>query len=185
MTSPEGFDAWEAVRERLADGLALAGVDDDTAKIMMVPERVLEVAVPIHRDDGSTEVFTGWRVHHNTSRGPGKGGIRFHPSVNAAEITALAADMTIKCAVVDIPFGGAKGGVKVDPGQLSITELERLTRRYTFDVASILGPERDVPAPDVNTDAKIMSWVMDTISMLRGRSTPGVVTGKPIPLGGS
>jgi glutamate dehydrogenase (NAD(P)+) len=105
--------------------------------------------------------------------------------VNASEITALAADMTIKCAVVDIPFGGAKGGVRVDPGRLSLAELERLTRRYTFDIASILGPERDVPAPDVNTDARVMSWVMDTISMLRSRATPGVVTGKPIPLGGS
>jgi glutamate dehydrogenase (NAD(P)+) len=179
------FDPWKAVQERIADGLMLAGIDRDTAKIVMTPERILEVAVPIHRDDGSIDVFTGWRIQHNTSRGPGKGGIRFHPSVNASEITALAADMTIKCAVVDIPFGGAKGGVRVDPSQLSLAELERLTRRYTFDVASILGPERDIPAPDVNTDARMMSWVMDTISMLRGRSTPGVVTGKPIPLGGS
>jgi glutamate dehydrogenase (NAD(P)+) len=179
------FDAWQAVQQRIADGLALAGVDADTARIVTAPERMLEVAVPIHRDDGSIDLFTGWRVQHNTSRGPGKGGIRFHPSVNASEITALAADMTIKCAVVDIPFGGAKGGVCVDPSQLSLAELERLTRRYTFDVASILGPERDIPAPDVNTNAQMMSWVMDTISMLRGRATPGVVTGKPIPLGGS
>ncbi len=183
--STDPYDAWSAVQERIADGIALAGVDPDTALMVTAPERILEVAVPIHLDDGSVAMFTGWRIQHDTSRGPGKGGIRFHPSVNVSEITALAADMTIKCAVVDIPFGGAKGGVKVDPTALSIGELERLTRRYAFDVASILGPERDIPAPDVNTDAQMMSWVMDTISMLRGRAIPGVVTGKPIPLGGS
>ncbi len=185
MTDGVEFDAWAAVQERIADGLALAGIEEGTARIVTAPERILEVAIPVRRDDGSTEIFTGWRIQHDTSRGPGKGGIRFHPTVSASEITALAADMTIKCAVVDIPFGGAKGGVRVDPGTLSLGELERLTRRYTFDIASILGPERDVPAPDVNTDARVMSWVMDTISMLRGRATPGVVTGKPIPLGGS
>jgi len=179
------YDAWEAVKERIADGVALAGIDAGTARLITNPERILEVAVPIRRDDGTIEVYTGWRIHHDTSRGPGKGGIRFHPDVDVHEVTALAADMTIKCAVVDIPFGGAKGGVRIDPGTLSLSELERLTRRYTFDVATILGPDRDVPAPDVNTDARVMAWVMDTISMIQGRSTPGVVTGKPIALGGS
>lgn len=179
------FDPWVAIQQRMADGLKLAGVDDGIARIVAAPERILEVAVPIRRDNGEIEMFTGWRIHHDTSRGPGKGGIRFHQSVDVREILALAADMTIKCAVVDIPFGGAKGGVAVDPTQLSLSELERLTRRYAFDIASILGSDRDIPAPDVNTDARVMSWVMDTISMLQGRSTPGVVTGKPIPLGGS
>jgi glutamate dehydrogenase (NAD(P)+) len=186
VPSPEGsFDAWDAVRERIADGVALAGIDDGVAAMISSPERILEVSIPVRRDDGSVEVFTGWRIHHNTSRGPGKGGIRFHPDVNVHEVTALAADMTIKCAVVDIPFGGAKGGVRIDPAELSLPELERLTRRYTYDIATILGPDRDVPAPDVNTDARVMSWVMDTISMIQGRATPGVVTGKPIALGGS
>ncbi len=179
------FDPWVAVQERIADGCALAGIDAGTARMVTAPERSLEVAVPVRRDSGEIDVYTGWRIHHDTSRGPGKGGIRFHPTVDAAEIIALAAEMTIKCAVVDIPFGGAKGGVRVDPDTLSVGELERMTRRYTYDIASILGAERDVPAPDVNTDARMMSWVMDTISMLRGRATPGVVTGKPIPLGGS
>lgn len=178
-------EAWDAVVERISDGIALAGISDATAKLIIAPERILEVSVPVRRDDGTLDVFKGWRIHHNTARGPGKGGIRFHQSVDVHEISALAADMTIKCAVVDIPFGGAKGGVAIDPTTLSIGELERLTRRYAFDIASILGPDRDVPAPDVNTDARVMAWIMDTISMLQGRSTPGVVTGKPIPLGGS
>jgi glutamate dehydrogenase (NAD(P)+) len=169
----------------MEDGFTLAGVSADTARVIEEPERILEVSVPIRREDGSVEVFRGWRVQHDTTRGPGKGGLRFHPALDVAEVKALSADMTIKCAVVDIPFGGAKGGVRVDPTTLSLGELERLTRRYTFDVASILGPDRDIPAPDVNTDAQVMSWVMDTISMLLGRAAPGVVTGKPIPLGGS
>ena len=155
------------------------------ARQIVPPERVLEVAVPVRRDDGAIEVLTGWRVQHDTSRGPGKGGIRFHPEVSAQEVMALAAEMTVKCALVDIPFGGAKGGVKVDPALLSLPELERVTRRYAYDIASLLGPDRDVPAPDVNTDERVMSWVMDTISMIEGRAVPGVVTGKPVPLGGS
>jgi glutamate dehydrogenase (NAD(P)+) len=146
---------------------------------------VLEVAVPVRMDNGRVEVFLGWRVHHDVSRGPGKGGIRFHQSVTASEVKALAAEMTLKCAVVDIPFGGAKGGVQVDPRLLSDSELERLTRRYTIDVSSLLGPDRDVPAPDVNTDARVMAWLMDTISMFRGEAVTGIVTGKPIAVGGS
>ncbi|MCU1492854.1 MAG: glutamate dehydrogenase/leucine dehydrogenase [Acidimicrobiaceae bacterium] len=182
---PQRYDSFSAVLERIADAAALLGLDDGLHRMVAEPERVLEVTVPIRRDGGSIELFRGWRVHHDTSRGPGKGGIRFHPLVDAREITALAADMSIKCAVVNLPFGGAKGGVAVDPTILSEAELERMTRRYAFDVASLLGPERDIPAPDVNTDARVMAWVMDTISMLRGQPTPGVVTGKPIAIGGS
>ena len=124
-----GSDPWDAILERIEDGAALIGLDPDTLRILSAPERVLEVSVPIRRDSGRIEVYRGWRVHHDTSRGPGKGGIRFHQSVSAHEIMALAADMTLKCAVVDVPFGGAKGGVRVDPRTLSVTELERLTRR--------------------------------------------------------
>ena len=179
------FDPFAAVLERIADAAALVGLDDGLHQMIATPERVLEVAVPLRRDDGRIEVLRGWRVHHDTSRGPGKGGIRFHPLVDAREVMALAADMTVKCAVVDIPFGGAKGGVAVDPQALSAGELERLTRRYTYDVASLLGPDRDVPAPDVNTDGRVMAWVMDTLSMLGGQAMPGVVTGKPLAIGGS
>lgn len=179
------FDPFGAVLERIADAAELLGLDAGLHQMIAMPERVLEVSVPVRMDDGRIEVLRGWRVHHDTARGPGKGGIRFHPALDASEVTALAADMTVKCAVVDIPFGGAKGGVAVDPGPLSTGELERLTRRYAFDVANLLGPERDVPAPDVNTDARVMSWIMDTISMLRGQGTPGVVTGKPLAIGGS
>lgn len=179
------FDPFGAVLERIADAAVLLGLDDGLHQMIAMPERVLEVAVPVRMDDGHIEVLRGWRVHHDTSRGPGKGGIRFHPDVDVREVTALAADMTVKCAVVDIPFGGAKGGVAVDPGPLSLGELERVTRRYAFDVATFIGPDRDVPAPDVNTDARVMAWVMDTISMLRGHATPGVVTGKPLAIGGS
>ena len=143
------------------------------------------MAVPIRRDNGKIEVFRGWRVHHSSARGPGKGGIRFHQSVNAHEIMALAADMTLKCAVVDVPFGGAKGGVQVDPTTLSVVELERLTRRYAMGIASMIGPDRDIPAPDVNTDANVMAWLMDTISMVSGEAMTGVVTGKPLAIGGS
>ncbi|MGO9558080.1 MAG: Glu/Leu/Phe/Val family dehydrogenase [Acidimicrobiales bacterium] len=178
-------DPWDSVLERIDDGAALIGLDADVHRILSHPTRVLEVAIPVRMDNGKVEVFTGWRVHHDVSRGPGKGGIRFHQSVNAHEVMALAAEMTLKCAVVDIPFGGAKGGVRVDPGNLSDGELERLTRRYTIDISSLLGPDKDVPAPDVNTDARVMAWVMDTISMFRGEAVTGVVTGKPLAIGGS
>jgi glutamate dehydrogenase (NAD(P)+) len=135
-------------------------------------------------DDGHVEVFVGWRIHHNTARGPAKGGIRFHPNLHAAEVAALAADMSLKTAVVDLPFGGGKGGVRCDPRLLSHAELERLTRRYTFEIAPLLGPDRDIPAPDVNTDERVMAWLLDTLDMLQGRSLPGVVTGKPLAVGG-
>ncbi|HXY43213.1 MAG TPA: Glu/Leu/Phe/Val dehydrogenase [Acidimicrobiales bacterium] len=178
-------DPWQAVLERIDDGARLIGLDADIHRMLSVPTRVLEVAVPVRMDNGRVEVFLGWRVHHDVSRGPGKGGIRFHPSVTVSEVKALAAEMTLKCAVVDIPFGGAKGGVQVDPRLLSESELERLTRRYTIDVSSLLGPDRDIPAPDVNTDARVMAWLMDTISMFRGEAVTGIVTGKPLAVGGS
>jgi glutamate dehydrogenase (NAD(P)+) len=178
-------DPWLAVLERIDDGAKLIGLEEDIRRLLSVPTRVLEVAVPVRMDNGRVEVFLGWRVHHDVSRGPGKGGIRFHHAVTVSEIKALAAEMTLKCAVVDIPFGGAKGGVQVDPRRLSDSELERLTRRYTIDVAALLGPDKDVPAPDVNTDARVMAWVMDTMSMFRGEAVTGVVTGKPIAVGGS
>jgi len=178
-------DPWQAVLERIDDGAKLIGLEADIHRMLSVPTRVLEVAVPVRMDNGRVEVFLGWRVHHDVSRGPGKGGIRFHPSVTVSEVKALAAEMTLKCAVVDIPFGGAKGGVQVDPRLLSESELERLTRRYTIDVSSLLGPDRDIPAPDVNTDARVMAWLMDTISMFRGEAVTGIVTGKPIAVGGS
>ncbi len=178
-------DPWEALLERLDDAAKLTHLDPDIHRLLRTPERVLEVAVPVRMDDGRIEVFTGWRIHHDRTRGPAKGGIRFHPDVDAAEVTALAASMTFKTAVVDIPFGGGKGGIRVDPTTLSLGELERLTRRYTIEIAPILGPDRDVPAPDVNTDGRVMAWLMDTLSMLRGESLPGSVTGKPLSVGGT
>jgi glutamate dehydrogenase (NAD(P)+) len=178
--------AWEAVLDRIDDAAAVAGIDRDILAVLQRAERVLEVSVPILRDDGSVEVFTGWRVHHNTVRGPGKGGIRFHPDVDADEVRALAAQMTAKTAVCGLPFGGAKGGVCCDPSSLSLRELERLTRRYTVEIAPLLGPDRDVPAPDVNTDGRVMAWLLDTMQMTSGGvHAPGVVTGKPLSVGGT
>ena len=178
-------DAWLTILDRLDDAAKLADLDPDIHRLLRTPERVLEVAVPVRMDDNSIEVFTGWRVHHDTTRGPGKGGIRFHPDVDADEVKALAADMTFKTAVLDLPFGGAKGGVRCDPTRLSLGELERLTRRYTYEISPLLGPERDVPAPDVNTDGRVMAWLMDTLSMTQGTHMPGSVTGKPLSLGGT
>ncbi|MFN9708745.1 MAG: Glu/Leu/Phe/Val family dehydrogenase [Burkholderiales bacterium] len=149
------------------------------------PKRTLIVDVPIEMDDGSVRHFEGYRVQHNLSRGPGKGGVRYHPDVTLEEVMALSAWMTVKCAGVGLPYGGAKGGIRVDPGQLSRKELERMTRRYTSEIGIIIGPNRDIPAPDVNTNGQIMAWMMDTYSMNTGSTSTGVVTGKPIHLGGS
>src|SRR5437660_349060 len=171
--------------ERLDDAAKLTGVAPAIHRLLRTPERILEVAVPVRMDDGRVEVFTGWRVHHDTTRGPAKGGIRFHPDLDAREVAALAANMTFKTAVANLPFGGSKGGVRCDPAQLSVGELERLTRRYTLEVLPLLGPERDIPAPDVNTDGRVMAWLMDTLSMVRGESMPGSVTGKPLSIGGT
>jgi glutamate dehydrogenase (NAD(P)+) len=149
------------------------------------PKRSLIVDVPIRLDNGQITHFEGYRVHHNTSRGPGKGGVRYHQDVTLSEVMALAGWMTIKNAVVNVPFGGAKGGVRVDPRQLSMSELEGLTRRYTSEISSMIGPDKDIPAPDMNTNAQVMAWMMDTYSMGEGRTVTGVVTGKPVSLGGS
>jgi glutamate dehydrogenase (NAD(P)+) len=149
------------------------------------PKRILIVDVPIKMDDGSVVHFEGYRVQHNTSRGPGKGGVRFHQDVTLSEVMALAGWMTIKNAAIGVPFGGAKGGVRCDPRSLSLAELERITRRYTSEIGILIGPDKDIPAPDVNTNERVMAWMMDTYSMNQGRTSTGVVTGKPISLGGS
>src|SRR5690606_7523202 len=149
------------------------------------PKRALIVDVPVELDDGSVAHFEGYRVQHSLSRGPGKGGLRYHPDVTLEEVMALAGWMTIKNAAVNLPFGGAKGGIRVDPKRLSRKELERLTRRYTSEIGILIGPTRDIPAPDVNTDAQVMAWIMDTYSANVGATTTGVVTGKPVMLGGS
>ena len=176
------FDAMAARLDRAAAELEL---DPGIYRILRQPERQTTVAIPVRMDGGEIEVFTGHRVVHNTARGPGKGGIRFDTGVSLDEVSALAAWMTWKCAVVDVPFGGAKGGVLCDPFSMSPGELERLTRRYTSAIIDGLGPDSDVPAPDVNTNERVMAWVMDTYSMHVGHSVPAVVTGKPLALGGS
>ncbi len=181
----EETSAWEAALSQLEAAADVLGLDQGLRDLLAVPKRVLTVAVPVRRDDGRLEVFTGYRVHHNVTRGPAKGGIRYHPMVSLDEVKALAMWMTWKCAVVGIPFGGAKGGVIVDPAALSRGELERLTRRYAAELLPVLGPERDIPAPDVNTDDQVMAWIMDTFSVNKGYSAPGIVTGKPIAIGGS
>ena len=168
----------EQVAERI-------NLDPSIHRRLRKPARSYIVSVPIRLDNGEVEVFEGYRVHHNTSRGPAKGGIRYHPNVTLAEITALSMWMTWKCAVVDIPYGGAKGGVACDPKILSRRELQRLTRRYTSELINVFGPRTDIPAPDVYTNPQIMSWIMDTYSMSVGYAEPGVVTGKPIAVGGS
>jgi glutamate dehydrogenase (NAD(P)+) len=155
------------------------------AETLKHPKRALIVDVPIEMDDGSVRHFEGFRVQHNLSRGPGKGGVRYHPDVTLEEVMALSAWMTVKNAAVNLPYGGAKGGIRVDPKQLSTKELEKLTRRYTSEIGIIIGPQRDIPAPDVNTNGQIMAWMMDTYSMNTGATATGVVTGKPIHLGGS
>lgn len=153
--------------------------------ILRTPQREMSVNFPVKLDDGSTQVFEGYRVQHNLSRGPTKGGIRYHPGVTLDEVRALAMWMTWKCAVANLPYGGAKGAVVVDPKTLSLSEIERLTRRYTTEISILIGAERDVPAPDVGTDAQVMAWIMDTISMHQGYTVPAIVTGKPLNIGGS
>lgn len=161
------------------------GLHDNLRRLLRICQRQYTVNFPVQMDNGSVQIFEGHRVQHNIGRGPAKGGVRFHPQVSLDEVKALAMWMTWKCAVVGIPFGGAKGGVTVDPQSLSLHELENLTRRYTAEISVLIGPHKDIPAPDVNTNAQIMAWMMDTYSMHVGYSVPGVVTGKPINLGGS
>jgi glutamate dehydrogenase (NAD(P)+) len=179
------INPWEMVQAQIDKAIKYIDCDPNMIEKLRYPERSLLVSVPVRMDDGRLKVFKGYRVQHSTVRGPAKGGIRYHPSVALDEVTALAAWMTWKCAVMNIPFGGAKGGVECAPAELSLGELERLTRRYTAEIMSFIGPDRDIPAPDVNTNAQVMAWIMDTYSMQMGRAVPGVVTGKPIAIGGS
>ena len=176
---------WEAALSQLDEAARALDLDGGVHEVLRHPKRTLTVAVPTRMDDASVSVFTGFRVHHNTTRGPSKGGLRYHPDVDMDEVKALAMWMTWKCAIVGIPYGGAKGGVAVDPKVLSRGELARMTRRYASEILPLIGPERDIPAPDVGTDEQIMAWIMDTYSVNVGYSVPGVVTGKPLSVGGS
>ena len=175
----------ESALQQLDDVAALIDIHADVLAKLRKPKRTMTVSVPTRMDDGRLEVFTGIRVQHNMDRGPCKGGIRYHPKVTLDEVTALAMWMTWKCAVVNIPYGGAKGGVICDPMEMSERELENMTRRFASEMVEIIGPEQDIPAPDVNTNERVMGWLMDTYSMQRGFSVPAVVTGKPIAIGGS
>src|SRR6186713_3468774 len=176
---------FESMMSRFDRAAQLLDLDPDLYAVMRVPNRELKVYIPTRMDSGRIQVFEGFRVQHNFARGPAKGGIRFDMQVNLDEVKALAAWMTWKCAVVNVPFGGAKGGVICDPLRMSAGELERLTRRYTAGIINTLGPDSDVPAPDVNTNERVMAWIMDTYSMHVGHTTTAVVTGKPVEMGGS
>jgi len=182
MTS---VNPWEMARQQFFQAADLMGLEDGLREVLGTCKRELTVHFPVKMDDGSIQVFTGYRVQHNLARGPAKGGIRYALDVTLDEVKALAMWMTWKCAVVGIPFGGAKGGVVCDPKRMSQRELENLTRRYTTEISILIGPERDIPAPDVNTNPQVMAWIMDTYSMHHGYSIPGVVTGKPVEIGGS
>jgi glutamate dehydrogenase (NAD(P)+) len=179
------INAWQVAQRQFDLAADRLNLDPGLRKVLREPRRELTVHFPVKMDDGSVQVFTGYRVQHNLGRGPAKGGIRYHQDVSLDEVKALAMWMTWKCAVVGIPYGGGKGGVIVDPKRLSSKELEGLTRRFATEIEVLIGPERDIPAPDVNTNAQVMAWIMDTYSMHQGYTVPGVVTGKPISLGGS
>ncbi len=183
--STQDTDIFEDAIGRLDRAFQYAEIDQEAVERLKHPKQILEVSIPVRMDDGSLRVFTGFRVRHDDTRGPTKGGIRYHPAVNLAEVKALAFWMTFKCAVAGLPYGGGKGGVIVNPKELSRMELERLTRGFIEQIADFIGPETDVPAPDVYTNAMIMGWMMDEYSKIHRRRTPAVVTGKPIPLGGS
>jgi glutamate dehydrogenase (NAD(P)+) len=184
-TTAEAPNIWAVAQAQFDAAAEQLDLDPGLRRVLRVPKRELTVNFPVTMDDGRVEVFTGYRVQHNLSRGPAKGGIRYHQDVTLDEVRALAMWMTWKCAVVNIPYGGGKGGVIVDPKQLSLREVEGLTRRFTTELSPIIGPDRDIPAPDVNTNAQTMAWMMDTYSMHQGYTIPGVVTGKPIAVGGS
>lgn len=181
----EELNPFQIARQQFNRAADYLDLDASTRNVLSSPKRQLIVSIPVKMDGGDVQVFEGYRVQHNIARGPCKGGIRYHPNVTLDEVKALASWMTWKCATVGIPYGGGKGGVICDPKSLSMNELERLTRRYAFEIAPIIGPDRDIPAPDVYTDEQTMAWIMDTISMVRGHTELGVVTGKPISLGGS
>ena len=179
------MSALDSAMHQLAEAVKQHVLDDGLHELLATPRRSMQVAVPLRRDDGTLHVLAGYRVQHNLSRGPAKGGIRFHPSTDLDEVRALAMWMTWKCALIGIPYGGAKGGVAVDPRLLSRNELERVTRRYASEIMPIIGPEKDIPAPDVGTDEQTMAWMMDTYSAHKGYTVTGVVTGKPVSVGGS
>ena len=192
MTSPlpsylvnEDLDPWRVFVEQIERVKPHLGSLDRWVESLLQPKRILIVDVPVRMDDGSFAHFEGYRVHHSLARGPGKGGIRYHPRVSLPEVMALAGWMSVKNAAVNLPYGGAKGGVRVDPKRLSVGELERMTRRYASELNLLIGPDKDIPAPDVNTDEQIMAWFMDTYSMNQGRTATGIVTGKPLSIGGS
>ncbi|MFY8053219.1 MAG: Glu/Leu/Phe/Val family dehydrogenase, partial [Armatimonadaceae bacterium] len=179
------LNAFAMAQQQLHAVADLMGLESDVTSVLQMPKRELTVHFPVRMRDGNIQTFTGYRVHHNLTRGPAKGGIRYHPATDIDEVRALAFWMTIKCAVVNIPFGGAKGGVVCDPTKLNTDELERLTRRYTSEIAILLGPDKDIPAPDMGTNGQTMAWILDTYSALKGTTVPAVVTGKPISVGGS
>src|SRR3990172_2297579 len=176
---------YDIARQQLRRVGEVFGIDPNLINVLERCKKTVEVAIPVKMDDGSTQVFDGYRVTHNVARGPSKGGIRYHPDVTRDEVKALAMWMTWKCALMGIPFGGAKGGVVCDPKRMSLRELQGMTRRYTTEIINEIGPERDIPAPDVGTNAQVMAWIFDTYSMNKGHSVLGVVTGKPLHLGGS
>ena len=181
----DSSDLYRNAVQQLHEAADTMHLDRNIAERLKVPKRALVVSVPIRLDDGRIQVFEGYRVQHNMTLGPGKGGIRFHPEVNLSEVAGLAMLMTFKCSLVGLPLGGAKGGIRVDPGQLSRQEAQALTRRYTTEINMIIGPDKDIPAPDVGTDSQHMAWMMDTFSQEKGFAIPGVVTGKPVEIGGS
>jgi glutamate dehydrogenase/leucine dehydrogenase len=185
LTTVSKGNAYDVAMENFDTAADAMGLDKNTREMIKYPERMLTVSIPVRMDDGTIHRFQGYRVQHSTARGPAKGGIRFHPQVTLDEVKALATWMTWKCAVVNIPFGGAKGGVTCDPKHMSQSELERMTRRYTSAILPLIGPGQDIPAPDVYTNSQTMAWIMDTYSMIKGYPISGVVTGKPISLGGS
>src|SRR5207253_1784823 len=187
MTDKSEFESelLRTVRSQLDTVAARLSLEPSIHARLRYPRRALVVSIPTQMDDGRTEVFIGYRVHHNTVLGPTKGGVRFHPEVTLDEVTALAMLMSWKCAIVGLPYGGAKGGVRCDPSRMSARELEHMTRRYTSEIMLVIGPDHDIPAPDMGTDEQTMAWMMDTYSMTQGRTVPGVVTGKPLIVGGS
>ena len=178
------MNLFEMAQIPLNKAIEVMKLDPNAAAIIACPERTLEVSIPVKMDDGTTKVFTGYRSQHSTIMGPAKGGIRYHQSVNMDEVKTLAFWMTCKCAVANLPYGGGKGGIIVDPSKLSQAELERLTRGYIDRIAPIIGEKMDIPAPDMNTNAQIMGWMMDEYSKLKGQYEPGFITGKPICIGG-
>jgi glutamate dehydrogenase (NAD(P)+) len=180
MAPRENLNPFKIAQSQFERAAEVLNLDLGTRKVLSNPKRELSVTMPVRMDDGRIEVFKGYRVQHNIARGPAKGGIRYHPGVTRDEVRALASWMTWKCACLELPYGGGKGGVVVDPRKLSMGELERLTRRYASEILPVIGPEQDIPAPDVYTNSQTMAWIMDTYSMTKGATTLGVVTGKPV-----